>query len=49
VSLGSKKTEKLEKSGNNGAKIFYKKLAFAMFATLTPHRQPTNFDNVNES
>jgi hypothetical protein len=25
----------------NEAKIFYKQLAYAVFATLTPHRQPT--------
>jgi len=25
----------------NGTKMFYKKLAFAVFAALTPHRQPT--------
>jgi len=27
--------------GKNGTKIFYKKLAFAVFAALTPRRQPT--------
>jgi len=29
------------KIDKNNAKIFYRKLAFAVFATLTPHRQPT--------
>ena len=28
-------------NGKNGTKIFYKQVAFAVFATLTPHRQPT--------
>jgi len=31
----------IKTNGKNGAKIFYKKLAFAVFAALTPHRQPT--------
>ena len=33
--------ESFQKRDKNGAKIFYRKLAFAVFATLTPHRQPT--------
>ena len=37
-----KPEKRMTKNNNeNGAKIFYKKLAFAVFATLTPHRQPT--------
>ena len=28
------------KNGKNGAKIFYRWLAFAVFASLTPHRHP---------
>jgi hypothetical protein len=31
---------KNRKNGKNGAKIFFRKLALAVFASLTLHRQP---------
>jgi len=35
------KYNNLKNRDKNGTKIFYKKLAFAVFATLTPHANPT--------
>jgi len=32
---------KKEKWDKNGIRIFYRKLAFAVFASLTPHRHPS--------
>jgi hypothetical protein len=33
--------DKIKNKRENGAKIFYRQLAFAVFAALTPHRQPS--------
>jgi len=34
-----KKEQMTKKVAKNSAKMFYKKLSFAVFASLTPHRQ----------